>query len=160
MNLTKLKDTKESLTGAKPDLTHVRRDSAVYESRAKEYGSVKYERGNYLRDSDDSTVDSVERLRTYIRGSISHWMHMLDSIADHEANDPNFKDLQALIQACYAPDTEVGNDGTPASLLPHACGALASGAMAVSIGVKLGLLPKDPGQPWVLTTHKNNLQST
>jgi hypothetical protein len=147
MPVKKLKDMKESLGGVKPDLTHVRRSSMIYETRAKEYGSFKYERANYLRGSAD-IEESVERLRTYIRGAISHWMLMLDSIEDHQAEDPNFENLEELLMAIYAPDTEVGKDGTPASGLPHACGALASGAMGVTIMVKLGLLPEDPGQPW------------
>lgn len=142
-----LKDMKQSLKGIKPDISHVRFDSMVYESRPKEYGCDKYTRSNYLRPSEDDR-EAWNRFRSYIRGMVAHGVKTLDSMEAHQAQDPDLLDGEGMRAACFAPDTEIDGSGFPPSHLPHVAHALASGSMGVCLAIDYGLLPKDPGQPW------------
>lgn len=144
-----MKDLKESLTSArKPDITHVRSGLMTYTSRAGEWGSVKYERGNYLRPLETPAAD-FNRMRSYLRAVVSHVQATLDSMEMHQATDPSLQDVDGMRLACYAADTDI----TPgselgASKLPHLCGASASIMMALQQAINAGLLPADPGRPW------------
>lgn len=145
----KRKDLKEALGSArKADLTHIRTAFMNYGARACEYGNVKYERSNYLREVG-GTGKNFERLRAYLRAAASHIFAVLDSMEAHQANDPNLLDEEGMKKAAYCEDT----DSTPgakvgASGLPHLCGAVASLMMAITQATVYGLLPKDPGCPW------------
>lgn len=144
-----MKDVKESLGDVrKPDITHVRTPLLVYCARACEYGDAKYERGNYLRRTDD-LVEDFKRLRAYLRAAASHILLALDSMEAYQASDPMFTDTLALVQAAYAPDNDA-KPGCPvgSSGLPHLCGAAASVMMAITQAVQARLLPADPGRPW------------
>lgn len=145
-----LKDTKEALgTRKKPDLTHVRVAPCNYIARAKEYGSDKYERGNYLRRTKGTKEDFL-RFGAYLRAGMSHTMNVLDSMEAHLAQDPALEDEGGMQIAAYAADT----DTTPgakvgASMLPGIAHAMASLSMAIAQATDSGLLPKDPGSPWL-----------
>lgn len=144
-----MKDMKVALgSGVKPDLTHVRTPLMVYCARACEYGNDKYERANYLRETDSLKAD-YERYRAYLRAALSHIMATLDAMELNQSADPKLTQQAGLRVAAYATDT----DATPgakvgASLLPHVAHAAASLNMAIAQAVGCGLLPGDPGQPW------------
>jgi len=147
---------KEALgSGRKPDLTNIRTPLMVYGSRACEYGSVKYERANFLRATGDGphsepTPDDLHRLRTYLRAVMSHTMATLDAIERHQANDPKLADVAGMKRAAFAEDTDPDTSGKVGpSCLPHLCGAVASLNMGIAQAVDCGLLPADPGQQWV-----------
>jgi hypothetical protein len=150
-----MKDMKEGLGSTrKPDTTHVRHAFKVYTARPCEYGSAKYERGNYLRPatpvegSAPAAADFV-RFRSYLRAAVDHFEKTLDAMENHLAGDPNLLDEAGMRRAAYAVDT----DATPgakigASLLPHVAHGCASAMMAVTQAARYGLLPADPGTPW------------
>lgn len=148
-------DMKESLGSArKPDITHLRKSTAVYIARTCEYGNDKYQRANFIRPTGGvehitPTKEDFERFRNYLRAYLSHGMEVLDSMERHQSIDPNLTDVEGMKRACYAADT----DATPgaavgASLLPHICGGMASGMMAIEQAIQCGLLPADPATPW------------
>jgi hypothetical protein len=144
----KLVDSKAALVpGLKPDPTHVRTPLVNYIGRASEYGNAKgYERGNYQRKTE-SLAEDFRRLRAYLAADMRHKMKCLDAMEAHEAIDPMLEDIEGMKRACYAPDTDDSPIGP--SMLPHLCGAAASLNMALVQAVNAGLLPEDPGQPWV-----------
>lgn len=151
-----LKDMKEGLSSArKPDVTHVRKALMIYTSRPCEYGSSKYVRGNYLRPisvngyTGRPTREDFERLRSYTRAAVSHLVEMLDRMEMHLATDPALEDIDGMMEAVYAVDTDPDTTGKVGpSFLPHIAPACASLNMAVTQAVACGLLPTDPGQPW------------
>ncbi len=153
---TKPKDMKEGLSSArKADITHVRKAFMVYTSRPCEYGSARYERGNFARAVSDTpgtpTKADFLRFRAYLRAAQSHIVEVLDSMEMHQANDPNLEDIEGMKKAAFAVDTDVPPNGSVGpSFLPHVAPACASLMMAVTQATKFGLLPEDPGQPWVL----------
>lgn len=151
-----MKDLKEGLSSArKADITHVRKAFMTYTSRPCEYGSAKYERANFLRAATPvpegaPIAGDFVRLRQYLRAATSHIADVLDSMERHQAGDPNLLDVDGMRRAAYAVDTDV----TPgakvgASMLPHVAHACASLMMAVTQAANAGLLPLDPGTPWV-----------
>ncbi len=154
--ITPMKDMKEALGSArKADITHVRKAFMVYTSRPCEYGSVKYERGNFMRPAPPVegaaplAADFV-RFRNYLRAAKSHIVDTLDAMERHLSTDPHLLDEEGMKRAAYAVDT----DATPGakvgpSLLPHVSPACSSLMMAVTQATQSGLLPEDPGTPWV-----------
>ena len=135
-----MKDLKEALgNSSKPDITHVRTPLLNYIARACEYGDSKYQRGNYLRPVG-GTKEDFERLRGYLRATMSHVLLTLDSMEKHLATDPHLEDEDGMRTAAYAPDLESG--------LPHLAHAGASIMMAITQACVYGLLPTDPGRPW------------
>lgn len=144
-------DQKEGLTSArKPDLTHMRQPPLVYNARACEYGTAKgYDRGNYLRPMPCLREDFL-RLRGYLRAVVSHAGQILDALEAHQAIDPKLEDEIGMRRAAYSEDTDPDQTGRVGpSFLPHACGLIASVNMAITQATRAGLLPEDPGQPWV-----------
>lgn len=144
-----MKDQKAALGNAsKPDITHVRTAMLTYISRACEYGSAKYERGNYIREAGDTKADFI-RFGAYLRSVVSHVYKCLDSMERHRATDPDLEDVEGMLRAAFAADPDV----TPgakvgASGLPHVAHAAAGLMMAIVQATEYGLLPADPGQPW------------
>lgn len=147
-----MEDLKRSLgTTEKPDITHVRKPIMVAIARACEYGSAKYERSNFLRSQDDAKGDFL-RFRSYLRACLSHVVETLDSMEQHQANDPSLLDVEGMDRAAYAADTDPDTTGKIGpSGLPHVYGAAASLMMAISQATQGGLLPDDAGQPWAKT---------
>ena len=145
-----MKDLKEALGNSrKPDITHVRKSIMVYIARACEYGSAKYERGNYLRPTENGTLKSdFLRFRAYLRAALSHIVETLDSMEFLEAHDPKLESDSDMSAAAYAPDTDA-SPAFPASGLPHVAHAAASLMMAIEQATLWNLLPEDPEQPWV-----------
>jgi len=149
-----MKDLKEALLSTrKPDITHVRAGVRTYIARACEYGSAKYERANFLRPTGagahaQPNGADFDRLRTYLRGMVSHTMHVLDAMEAHQASDPMLADVAGMQRAAYAADVDEGNAKVGPSGLPHLCGAFASGMMGLEQAIACGLLPADPGQTW------------
>ena len=158
-----MKDLKEALGSArKADVTHVRSGIKRYIARACEYGSAKYERGNYLRpaaagakrggtQAPELVRADFNRLRAYLRAAASHIDATLDAMELHLAEDPQLLDVEGMRRAAYAEDT----DAKPgcrvgASGLPHVAHAAASLMMAIEQATVYGLLPDDPGEPWAL----------
>lgn len=152
-----MKDLKEGLTSTrKADTTHVRKSIQVYIARPCEWGSVKYERANFLRPaseyppgSPEATAADFERLRAYLRAARDHISDALDSMECHQSTDPQLRDVDGMKRAAYAVDTDA-KPGCPfgASGLPHVAPAAASLMMAIDQATRYGLLPADPGQPW------------
>ena len=123
----------------------------TYVARASAYGSAKYERSNFLRavsDAGPARAD-FERYRAYLRATLSHIVENLDAMEEHQANDPHLADIEGMLRAAFAADTDA-TPGAPvgASGLPHIAHAAASLNMALAQAVNSGLLPRDPGQPW------------
>ena len=146
--MNRLKDCKATLNGSgKPDLTHMRRAMMVYTSRACEYGNDKYVRSNYLRPTD-SVAEDVERLRTYMRATISHIQFMLDDLESHQSQDPGLENEEGIREAILCPDLDEDGSKIGPSGLPHISHACASIMMGLQQAVDSGLLPKDPGTPW------------
>lgn len=144
------KDMKEGLSSArKADLTHIRGAFLYYTARPCEYGSVKYERANFLR-AVGGTKENFERFRKYLRAAVAHLVETLDAMELHQASDPYLEDEEGMRRAAYAVDTDTtpGSKVGP-SLLPHVAPACASLLMAITQATTYGLLPKDPGTPWV-----------
>lgn len=152
-----MKDMKEGLTSArKADTTHVRKSIQVYIARPCEWGSVKYERSNFLRPASDhppgspeATAADFERFRAYLRAARDHLSDALDSMERHQALDPQLRDVEGMRRAAYAVDTDA-KPGCPfgPSGLPHVAPGAASIMMAIEQATFFGLLPADPGQPW------------
>ncbi len=147
-----MKDMKAALgNNSKPDITHVRTAIEVYIARACEYGSAKYERGNYMRlpEGGDNVRDHFIRFGGYLRSVKSHVNKTLDSTERHLANDPELLDEDGMKAAAFAPDPDA-TEGAPvgASGLPHVAHASAALMMAIVQATMYGLLPEDPGQPW------------
>jgi hypothetical protein len=133
----------------KPNITHVRVAIMTYIARACEYGSDKYERGNYMRPTKNNTpAENFERFEGYLRSVLTHIVKTLDSMEAHRSFDPNLEDLPGMMRACYAPDTDPGNDKVGSSYLPHVAHAAAGLMMAIVQATLFGMLPKDPGCPW------------
>lgn len=144
-------DQKESLSsGRKPDLTHMRVPTMVYNARACEYGVAKgYARGNFLRPTV-SLREDFKRLRAYVAACLRHLGAITDAMEAHVALDPELVDDVGMMRAAYCSDEDQDLTGTVGpSGLPHLCGAVASLNMAVTQATRAGLLPADPGQPWV-----------
>ena len=153
-----MKDTKAALdmkaalgNRSKPDLTHVRGGIETYLSRACEYGSDKYERGNFLRPSAENPTlkDDFERLRGYLGSVKRHLTKQLKSMESHLALDPLLQDVEGMRAAAYAPDTDAGNDKVGPSNLPHLAHLAAGLMMALEQAIDATLIPEDPGQTWV-----------
>ncbi len=152
-----LKDLKEGLSSTrKPDLTHVRTPFMVYTARACELGNVRYCRSNFLRTVNPlgqtgiPCKEDFNRYRSYLRACLSHVALTLDAMEAHQANDPDLLDVEGMKTAAYAADTDVSPESKiGASGLPHVSPACSSLMMAISQAVQCGLLPGDPGQPWV-----------
>lgn len=154
-----MKDLKEGLSSTrKPDITHVRIPFMVYTSRPCEYGGVKYQRANFLRDAATPKLERQRsepiaadwlRFRDYLRAAFSHIGLTLDAMEAHEANDPNLVDVAGMVRSAYAIDTDAPPGSKfPPSYLPHVAPACSSLNMAITQAVRFGLLPADPGQPW------------
>ncbi len=152
---TPLKDIKEGLSSArKCDITHVRTPFLVYTSRPCEYGSVRYVRANFVRPVSPTpgtpTKEDFLRFRAYLRAGLSHIVQVLDAMEYHQSQDPDLLDIEGMKTAAYAVDTdEPPCDNVGASLLPHVAPACSSLMMAITQAVRSGLLPADPGTPWV-----------
>jgi hypothetical protein len=152
-----LRDIKEALGNArKAGFSHVRSALKRYVARACEWGTFRYVRSNYLRPANDAPRDSVEavraefnRHRTYLEAADRHLTGILDKMELHQATDPDLVDIEGMRRAVYAADTDVDPKTGVASGLPHACGLAASINMAITQATTYGLLPEDPGQPWV-----------
>lgn len=154
-------DMKEGLTSTrKADTTHVRTGVRTYIARVCEYGGAKYERANYLRPTGGTahttpTREDFERFRKYLRAMVDHAEYVLDSMESHQAGDPLLADVFGMRVAAYAEDTDPDATGKVGpSGLPHICGAMASGMMAIEQARACGLLPMDPGQPWAERTRE------
>lgn len=144
-------DQKEGLTSArKPDITHTRTELLNYISRACEYGMAKgYDRGNYLRPMPSVREDFL-RARGYGRAALSHLVLFLDALEVHQATDPNLEDEIGMRRAVFAEDTDPDLTGKVGpSYLPHLCGLAATVNMLITQAVRAGLIPRDPGQPWI-----------
>lgn len=148
-------DMKESLHVArKADTTHVRRAFQIYTSRPCEYGSDKYERGNYRRPTGgavhtEPTAADFERYRQYLRAARDHIDDTLDAMEAHIALDPRLEDVAGMMRAAYAADTDFAPGAKVGpSLLPHVAHGCASLNMAITQATDCGLIPRDPGTPW------------
>lgn len=154
-----MKDLKEALGSArKPDITHVRGPLMNYVARACEYGSAKYQRSNFARPASEHPPGSpaavradFERLRAYIRATVSHGVATLDAMEAHQAGDPELVDIAGMMHAAFAADTDAKPGcAVGASFLPHLSHMAASLNMALTQAATYGLLPADPGTPWTL----------
>lgn len=153
-----LKDMKEGRgPGRKADLTHARTPFLNYVARPCEYGCEKYQRANYLREVGEAphpNAADFERMREYLRATISHITQVLDAMELHQAQDPHLKDTEGMKRAAFAVDTDE-TPGSPVgpSLLPHLAPAAASLNMAIMQATTYGLLPADPGRTWARRDH-------
>jgi len=132
-------DMKEGLTNGKPQLSQLPQVGLVYTARAFEYGCspTKYERGNYLRPTVDTLAD-FDRLLSYLDALLRHATKVTTEMnRARGCTDQTDADLKA---AAMCIDKESG--------LPHLCGMMASGMMAIQQAADAGLIPADPGRPW------------
>jgi Domain of unknown function (DUF5664) len=142
-----LVDMKEALGNSiKPDITHITTAFLNYNARACEYGSEKYQRGNYRRRLP-SRKDDFNRALAYLRALLSHTTKAIDSMSIHLSRDPELVDYVGMARAVLARDTDT-NGIFPASGLPHLAHAAASMVMLLTQATDAGLLPLDPGCPW------------
>lgn len=140
-NLKTRRNKHEAHSGtARPRLSIVPYNARVYTARATEYGADKYARDNYLGPIPKG-ADPVDVFLEYLDAVERHIGKTMRAIAQARANGG---DVRA---ACGDQDTE-HSVAFPPSLLPHVAHALAGLHIAVEIGIKEGLLPDDPGQPW------------
>lgn len=138
--------------GKKPDITHVRTPLKVYTARGCEYGDHVYQRANYLRSprTGNKVKDHWLRYREYLRAAAAHISKTLDAMEHHQAEDPELKDEDGLMNSAYAADTSLpSKPGGLPSNLPHVAHACASLNILVTQAVWNGLLPEDPGRPWL-----------
>lgn len=133
-------DMKEGIRGLKPQLSQLPYASQVYSTRALEYGTDKYARGNH-HGGPPENVTPVERLLAYIDATQRHLGKVATAI--HKAIGTG-GDIPG---ACALPDSESSGDFPP-SELPHLAHAAASVALAISCAINDGLIPDDPGRPW------------
>lgn len=133
-------DMKEGLTGGKPMLSELPYAALVYASRGFEYGHSpgKYERGNYLRPTVDILAD-FHRMQFYLDAVLRHTTKLTTEM--NRALGCGDKTEAELKAAAMTIDVESG--------LSHLTGMLANGMMAVQQAVDAGLIPVDPGQPWL-----------
>jgi len=132
-------DMKEGLTNGKPQLSQLPQAGLIYTARAFEYGCspTKYERGNYLRPTVDTLAD-FDRLLSYLDALLRHATKLTTEMnRARGCTDQTEADLKA---AAMCIDKESG--------LPHLCGMMASGMMAIQQAADAGLIPADPGRPW------------
>jgi hypothetical protein len=130
-------DMKAGLTNGKPQLSQFPLAAMVYATRAFEYGSSKYERGNYLRPTVDTLAD-FDRLLAYLDAGLRHLTKVtLEMNRTRGCTDQDESDLRAG-----------ANCVDPESGLHHLCGAITSIAMGIQQAVDAGLIPADPGRPW------------
>jgi len=132
-------DMKEGLTNGKPQLSQLPQAGLIYTARAFEYGCspTKYERGNYLRPTVDTLTD-FDRLLSYLDALLRHATKLTTEMnRARGCTDQTEADLKA---AAMCIDKESG--------LPHLCGMMASGMMAIQQAADAGLIPADPGRPW------------
>ncbi|MCP4449798.1 MAG: hypothetical protein GY811_31370, partial [Myxococcales bacterium] len=137
-----MKDRKAALgNGTKPNLSHVRSGIKTYCARACEYGSDKYERGNFLRPSAENPTlrDDFERLREYLEAVDRHLSKVFDSMERQLAMDPSLQDEEGMRRAAYAADTDPGNDKVGPSNLPHLAHLSAGLMMAIEQSINSGL---------------------
>ncbi len=145
-----LKDMKAALGNfTKADTTHVRMGIKRFIARVCTYGSIKYERANYLRPVGDSVAD-FRRFRAYLRAAQDHIGETLDLMESLQSSVEDLSEIpfSELAAACYAADTSPGNDKVGPSYLPHVAHAAASLMMGIQQAIDAGLLPKDPGPAW------------
>lgn len=130
-------DLKEGLRGGKPALSHMPLGALRWAARAFQYGSSKYERGNYLRPQVDRRAD-FDRLGMYIDATLRHIFEVTTEMEYMRGN----ADLD------QGPYTLVGGYPDSESKLPHLAHALCSLMMAIQQGINAGILVEDPGTPW------------
>lgn len=129
------------ITATRPKLSINPQAALVYMSRALAFGAAKYRRGNYHGPCPEG-VTREERYLGYVDAAIRHLTRVSDAlnVALGTGGD--------TVAAASIKDSFAGG-GFPASNLPDMAHALASIALAVVCGIADGLLPEDPGQPWV-----------
>jgi hypothetical protein len=140
-------DMKAGLTGrhgARPQLSILPRAGLDYGARAIEYGAAKYARGNYHGPAPAALGADAAALR--VLGYVDAAMRHLTAVADAANRALGTGGDIAAALAC--PDA-AASGGFPASGLPHLAHALASVLLGITVATDDGLLPADPGQPWV-----------
>lgn len=133
-------DMKEGLTAGKPCLSEIPHAPLVYAARGFEYGHSpgKYERGNYLRPQVDRLAD-FHRMQFYLDAVFRHGTKLTTEM-NRALGCTDCSEVK-LKAAAMAQDEESG--------LSHLCGMLANLMMLVQQAVDAGLIPADPGQPWL-----------
>lgn len=140
--MSDMKATRDkSNPGARPKLSILQYNGLVHGVRGTEYGADKYARGNYF-GPPPAGVDPVDRFAGYIDAAIRHLGKIAQAI-----NVAKGTGTDARV-ACGVVDDEASG-GFPPSMLPHIAHAIAGMMIGVECGVTDGLLPADPGQPWI-----------
>jgi hypothetical protein len=130
-----------NLRESRPAMSISQYNGTVYGVRATEYGADKYARGNY-HGAPPANVDPVTRFAEYIDAAMRHLGKIAQAINVAKGTGG---DVRA---ACAVVDDEASG-GFPPSMLPHLAHAIAGLKILVECGVNDGLLPVDPGQPWI-----------
>jgi hypothetical protein len=120
------------------------RTAQIYMARAIAFGAAKYARGNYHGPPPASLGANAGAMRLlgYIDAAQRHLARVADAMNRALGTGGD-------LAAAAATRDEDGGGKFPASMLPDLAHALASLGIGVSCGVDDGLLPEDPGQPWV-----------
>jgi hypothetical protein len=136
---SKLTDYKTALDGQKPELGLIAKAPQIHIARTHQWGNFKYlEAGNYLRPPPEGMSD-LDRFMKYLSGVRRHLEDVLDMC------------MRFRSRGRLAPSSAQEAVGTPdkESGLP-AIGAAATGlCIAIQQAVDAGLLPEDPGRPWL-----------
>lgn len=132
------KDLKSALGGKKPLFGLLSPAPMNHWARAMQWGNFKYlESGDYLRIPQG--LSNIEVAIEYLSAAGRHIQDMCDSLIRYRAGGINA--VKTLEEAVYCADEE--------SYLPQIDHALASLGIVTQKLVDLGLLPEDPGTPWL-----------
>ena len=145
-------DMKAGLTsGARPKLTILPRHGLTHGTRAIEYGADKYARGNYHgaapAELGEGDVKAAKRLLGYLDAGLRHGTKVADAINRALGTGGDLRAAAAIV------DDVPGGDFPPSGL-PDLSHMIASILIGVTCAVDDGLLPADPGQPWVAALKK------
>ena len=128
----RLSDMKGSQT--KPPLSVLPKSALVYGSRACQWGAHRYSLGNFHRPPPEGLTPE-RRLLVYLDAVLRHATAVSDAL-----NRAIGTETDLTIAACD-PDEDSG--------LPHLAHLLASSMLAITCAVNDGLIPDDPGAPWL-----------
>jgi hypothetical protein len=140
------RDLKAGLTGTKPQLAQLPFEALVYPCRALEYGGLpkpfgKYQLGNYHRPAPDN-IDPAERVLGYLSAMLRHGGRVVSAVT-------RAKGVGGDVKAAFASRDDDHDGKFPPSMLPDLAGMAASALLAIQTAINDGLIPADPGRPWV-----------
>ncbi len=133
------RDLKAALGGKKPLLAFCAPAALNHWARAHQWGNFKYlQAGNYLRENPEGVTD-LEMALEYISAAQRHLAHISDNIVRYMAGG---------LRAAALPEIAASSEDAE-SHLPQWGHVLASVGIAIQKLADAGLIPADPGTPWI-----------